>query len=91
MFLEAGERSDLNDVGADASHVVTYAREPVPLLPVPQATTWELIGVSGNKPSARFGHVAAWSEAANGLYLHGGDDGSSAGAQEVGRGGDWRL
>ena len=49
----------------------------MPPLPVPQATTWELIGVSGNKPSARTWHVAAWSDAANGLYLHGGLDGSS--------------
>ena len=58
-------------------------------LPVPQATTWELISFSGAKPSARYGHVAAWSEAANGLYIHGGQHTSGVGAQEVAWGGDW--
>ena len=59
----------------------------MPLLPVSQANTWELISVSGAKPSTRLSHVSAWSDAADGLYIHGGYRGSSAGAQEVGRGG----
>ena len=56
-----------------------------------QATTWQLITFSGSKPSGRWKHAAAWSIAADGLYIHGGSDGISAGAQEVGRVADWRL
>ena len=56
-----------------------------------QANTWQQITVAGNKPSGRYAHVAAWSDAADGLYIHGGSHGSSAGAQEVGRVGDQRL
>ena len=36
-------------------------------------------------------HVAAWSDAADGLYIHGGTDGSGAGAQKVGRAAEPRL
>ena len=58
---------------------------------VTQATTWEPITVAGSKPGARNRHVAAGSDAADGLYLHGGWNGISAGAQEVRRVGDQRL
>ena len=58
------------------------------LLFVMQATMWELVTPSGSAPSARYSHVAAWSDAANGMYIHGGMyihefDGYSAGAREV--------
>ena len=57
----------------------------LPPLPGMQATTWQLISPSGSKPSARYGHVAAWSDAANGLYLHGGYASSGAGLGRSGR------
>lgn len=49
-----------------------------------QATRWELISPNGAKPSGREHHVAAWSDAANGFYIHGGWWDGSAGSQEVG-------
>ena len=52
---------------------------------VMQATMWELVTPSGSAPSARYSHVAAWSDAANGMYIHGGETvpGFSPGAREV--------
>ena len=49
-----------------------------------QATTWQLITFAGSKPSALTGHVAAWSDAADGLYIHGGWTGSSWGLRRLG-------
>ena len=54
----------------------------LPPLPVAQATMWQLISSSGSAPSGLDSPVAAWSDAANGMYVHG-FDGSSAGAREV--------
>lgn len=42
----------------------------------PQDTEWQLISPVGDKPSGRRFHAGAWSDAANGLYIHGGDRGS---------------
>ena len=44
---------------------------------------WELINASGSKPSGRNSHVAAWSDAANGMYILGGWTASGAGPREV--------
>ena len=44
----------------------------LPPLRVMQATTWQLITFAGSKPSGRYYHVGAWSDAADGLYIHGG-------------------
>ena len=41
-------------------------------LRVMQANTWQQITFAGSKPSARDRHAAAWSDAADGLYIHGG-------------------
>ena len=86
-FLDRHHESHLNDIGDDAASQVCFSEPP----PVTQATTWELMSPSGSKPSARRYHIAGWSDAANGFYIHGGRDGSSAGAQEVRRGGEGRL
>ena len=85
------QRSDLTNVANDASKKVAQACEPVvqigssissrfwlPPQPVTQATTWELITFASSKPSAWHSHVAAWSDAADGLYIHGGEVGSGA-------------
>ena len=61
-----------------------------PPLRVMQANTWQQITFTGSKPSARYDHVAAWSDAADGLYIHGGTDGS-VGAQQVRRVRDQRI
>ena len=54
------------------------------MLTVSQATTWELISFSGNKPSGRNNHVAAWSNAAGGFYIHGGEDANGGGLRRSG-------
>ena len=46
------------------------------LVPRTQANAWQRIRPSGNALIARYGHVAAWSDTADGLYIHGGYTGS---------------
>ena len=50
---------------------------------VPQATAWQLISPVGDKPNVRQEHAAAWSDTADGLYIHGGYDGSRALSKSV--------
>ncbi|CAE7644690.1 tea1, partial [Symbiodinium necroappetens] len=40
-----------------------------------EANIWAELSPSGTAPSARFGHTAVWSPAANGFYVFGGQDG----------------
>ena len=68
-----------------------FPKASLPPLHVMQANTWQQIAVAGSKPTARDRQVAAWSDAADGLYIHGGYDGTGVGAQEVRRVGDQRL
>ena len=37
-----------------------------------QANSWEHLSPGGTLPSDRFGHVAVWSDLANGLYIFAG-------------------
>jgi len=50
-----------------------------------QTATWSEVTFSGTAPTARSEHTAVWSEAADGMYIFGGYDGSSPvlGAAEV--------
>ena len=41
-----------------------------------QDTEWQLISPGGDKPGGRRFHAGAWSDDANGLYIHGGERGS---------------
>lgn len=53
-------------------------------MPIPQAPAWRPINANGSEPSRRYSHVAAWANAADGMYVHGGEA-VSVGAQEVRR------
>ena len=59
-----------------------YSNFVLPPLPVAQATAWQLINANGSHPSARISHVAAWSDAATGMYIHGGTASGSVGARD---------
>ena len=60
-------------------HRVTSLRS----LALLQANAWQQLSPGGSAPSAQRAHAAAWSDAADGMYIFGGYDGSSSGSKRT--------
>ena len=58
----------------DSASALSWKRPKTPTL---QANRWQQLSPGGTAPTARSSHTAAWSPAADGMYVFGGFEGSS--------------